>query len=578
MPEGFDLGLSGLASNFDWRSLVDQLVEVERAPQRRLRTEQTAIDQRKNAYSSIITQLGVLRNRVTALKESALFASRTTATSDATVASATASGEVPLGSYVFAITQLAAAAIKEGTANVGSPLSATNDVSGVVLGNAAFATPVTAGTFTINGKQVTIATTDTLQAVFDKIGSATGGDVTASYDATSDKITLSSASSNEIILGSATDTSNFLTVAKLSNNGTGSIASSAALGAVRISGVLSSANLTTPIDDGGSGQGKFKINGVEITFDASADSISDVLKRINDSSAGVTATYDSVNDRFRLTNKTTGDVGIALEDVSGNFLVASGLAGGGFQRGKDLLYTINGGGQLNSHSNTITKDSSGIDGLAVTALKEAASVTVTVGADTARIKAAINDFITEYNKTQSLIDTNTASSTDAKGKVTAGTLAGENDANSLASALRRLVTAQVSGLSGTFKQLENIGIASNGNDNNLAVSDSDKLDDALTSDLTSVKELFSNSINGLAAQLDDYLEKTVGDDGTLLAKQDNLSKQSADIDTQISDQERLVQANREQLIASFLAMEQAQGRINQQLQFLSQHFGGTQTG
>ena len=83
-----DLGVSGLASGFDWRTLVDQLSAVERAPQQRMRTEQNRIDQRKNAYASIQTQLGVLRSRVTALKDPALFSSRTASVSDSTARSA----------------------------------------------------------------------------------------------------------------------------------------------------------------------------------------------------------------------------------------------------------------------------------------------------------------------------------------------------------------------------------------------------------------------------------------------------------------------------------------------------------
>ena len=130
MPEGIDLGLSGLASGFDWRSLVDQLADVERASQRRLRVEQSTLDQRKNAYASIATQLGVLQNRVTALKDGSLFEARTATASDATAASATVSAGTPLGSYVFAVTQLATAAARLGTANVGGALSATNDEIG----------------------------------------------------------------------------------------------------------------------------------------------------------------------------------------------------------------------------------------------------------------------------------------------------------------------------------------------------------------------------------------------------------------------------------------------------------------
>ena len=570
MPEGIDLGLSGLSSGFDWRSLVDQLTQVERSPQTRLRTEQNTIDQRKNAYTSVTTQLTVLRNRITTLKDASLYSTRSLSVSDSTLATAGASASTPLGSYVFAISQLATSAARVGTSNIAAPLNATNDVSNLTVSDAAFSTAVTAGEFTVNGQRVTLDTADTLQAVFDKISTATGGEVTGSYDATTDKISLSSA--GEIILGSAIDTSNFLTVARLSNNSTGSISSGSTLGGLKLAGKLSDAPLNTPINDSG-GTGQFKINGVEISYDTGADSISSVLKRINESSAGVTASYDSVNDRFRLANKTTGDLGIALEDVTGNFLAATGLAGGALERGRDLLYTVNGGGQLNSHSNTITGDSSGIDGLSVTALKENSSVTISVNADTEKVRKAIEDFVDDYNKTQSLIDTNTASTTDAKGKVTAGTLAADSDATTVASRLRSILNAQVSGLSGALKQIANIGIASNGNDNTIKISDSDKLEEALAGSLTTIEKLFTDPASGLAVKFDEFLEKTIGEDGTLVERQDRLSKQSVAIDTQISDQEKQVQANRQLLITSFIAMETAQQKSSQQLQFLSQRFG-----
>ena len=90
---------------------------------------------------------------------------------------------------------------------------------------------------------------------------------------------------------------------------------------------LSLANFATAVSDGGSGAGEFKINGVSISFNSSTDSVSDVLNRINASAAGVTASFDSVNDRFLLTSKATGDMDIAMEDVTGNFLSATGLSG-----------------------------------------------------------------------------------------------------------------------------------------------------------------------------------------------------------------------------------------------------------
>lgn len=566
-----DLGVSGLASGFDWKTLVDQLAEVERQPQRRLLSDQNLLQQRNNAYSSIKTQLSILQNRVQAFTDGTLFSSRTATVSDEAAASVSVTSGTPLGSYSFNVTQLAASASQRGGSNVGAALSATDDVSGVILSEAGFGTSVTGGTFTVNGKQITIDAGDSLQSVFDEISAATGNTVIASYNATEDKITLTSA--GEVVLGSATDTSNFLQAAKLQNNGSGTVTSSAALGAVRTGVIAANSNLTTALSDGGAGAGEFKINGVSIAFDTSEDSIQNILDRINESGAGVSATYDSVNDRFTLTNKTTGDVGIALEDVSGNFLAATGLSGGSLVRGKNLLYTINGGGQLSSQSNTITEATSGLTGLTVTALDEGATFDVVVSSDTGTIKQAIKDFISDYSKAQSVIDTQTASTTDSSGKVTAGVLANERDPFDIASGLRSRSYTQVSGLSGIFDSLADLGIVTNGNDNGLTLDDEAALDAALADNLTSVAELFTNSTNGLAVKLDAFLEDTIGDDGSLVEKQSNLSSQASAIDTDIESLERIVQQNRQRMIDSFVAMEAAQQRINQQLQYLQKQLG-----
>src|SRR5262245_41290967 len=149
-----ELRLSGLASNFDWQSLVDQLTELERTPQTRLRTEQNRLEEQNNAYGSVATQLNLLKSRVDALKDTSLYTSRTGSVGDASIASVTAANSAVLGTYTFAFQQLATAAIQRGTANAGKALSTSSDVSGVALSSAPLATSVTTGTFTVNGKQV----------------------------------------------------------------------------------------------------------------------------------------------------------------------------------------------------------------------------------------------------------------------------------------------------------------------------------------------------------------------------------------------------------------------------------------
>ncbi|MBL8128835.1 MAG: flagellar filament capping protein FliD, partial [Chloroflexia bacterium] len=125
---------------------------------------------------------------------------------------------------------------------------------------------------------------------------------------------------------------------------------------------------------------------------------------------------------------------------------------------------------------------------------------------------------------------------------------------------------------GSVKSLADLGISSNGNDNKLEIAGT-KLDAAISGSLPALQTIFTDSEKGVGTQLDKYLESMVGDEGSLIKKQDNLTKAAAKIDTDIADLERIVQANRDAMILSFVAMEKAQASMNQQLTYL-QRIGG----
>ncbi len=563
--------LSGLASGIDWTSIVSEMLTIARAPEAQMTAQQTTDNQKNSAYQTIGTDLTTLTNDITKLNDPSFFDSRTASTADDSVASATAAEGTPVGNFTFNVTQLATDAAQVGSA-AAKPLSATNDVSGLVLGNAGFATPVTAGTFTVNGKSITISTSDTLQSVFDQISTATSGAVTGSYDATTDEISLTS--SSPIVLGSATDTSNFLQASELYNNGTGSITSTSGLGGINLNSTLSSANLATTISDGGSGNGQFLINGVQINYNSSTDTISDVLQRINDSSAGVTATYDGISNSFKLTNKTTGDVGISMQDVTGNFLAATGLSSGTLQRGTNLEYSINGGGAQISQSNTVDASSSGLTGLSITA-SGVGSTTVSVGSDTSTISSAITNFVNDYNTVQNYISSQTSTTTDSSGNVTPGLLTGDLDAENIETSLRQLVGVSPSGSSGAIQNLNELGILSNGTDNTLALPDATTLANTIASNLADVKNLFTNPTNGLATSLTTYLNDTNGPDGVLSNDEANMTKESTDIGTSITNLEKQISNEQMQLTSEFTAMETAINTINTEKQYLNAAFGGS---
>ncbi|HLH52255.1 MAG TPA: flagellar filament capping protein FliD [Verrucomicrobiae bacterium] len=572
---GVDLSLSGLASGLDWKTLVQELASAERAPETQWQSHQATLNLQNAAFGQIKSLLTTLQTDVQALKDPTLYSSAAAASSDPTLSTATAVNGATLGSFTFNVTQLATAAQLNGTTDVGAAISSDGNLANVTIGSAGFATPITAGTFTVNGQQVTIATTDSLQQVFGKIAAATGNAVAASYNSTpgqptSDKITLTS--SSPIVLGSATDTSNFLQVAQLYNNGTGSVTSHSALGSVLLNANLADSNLRTAVTGDTTGQGQFTINGVAISYNVSSDSIQNIIDRINASAAGVTASYNAQTDGFVLTNRTTGDVGIAAHDVTGNFLAATGLASGALARGQNLLYTLNGGStQLVSQSNTISQSSSNITGLSVTALAKGIS-TVTVSSDTGKVQTAIQNFVSAYNSVQTYISSQTSSSTDSSGKVTAGILAADPSANGIASSLRSLSFAPsaLAGLPSSLNQLADLGIQTNGQNNTIAISDTTALTNALTSNLSHVQSLFADPKNGLAVQLDNFLTNTVGDNGTLTQHQANLTTQSQSIDQQVAALEKTITSDSARWTTEFQAMEQAQAQINQQMSYLTQ--------
>ncbi len=569
-----NLAIAGLASGMDWSTVIQELANAERSPETQWEATQTQENNQNSAYTTISNDLGTLQLDIQTLQDASLYQSTLATSSNSTVATATAASGTVVGNYTFDISHLATAAQMNGTASISSALAPSGNLSNVTLGTAGFSTAITAGTITVDGAQVTISQSDSLQQVFNNIASATNNAVTASYDPTADKITLSS--SNPITLGSAADTSNFLQVAQLYNNGTNTITSNGALGRVNTTAAMTNADLKTAITDGGSGNGAFIINGVTFNFNAGTDSIQDILNNINESAANVNATYDTVNNRFILTNKTTGDVGVAMQDVTGNFLAATGLSTGTLQRGQNLAYTLNGSSQvLYSQSNTISASSSGVTGLTINALTTG-STTVSVNPDIDTMSSDIQKFVTDYNTVQSYITSQMAVTSNSDGTSTPGLLTGDQTVSQIATSLRSLATSVVSvaGMDGKVGSLNDMGIESNGNDNTLAISDQSALTAALTNNLSDVKSLFSDPTSGLAVQFSTFLNNTIGNNGTIPNHQAVLTQDSANITTQISNLEKQITNDTNKWTTEFQNMETAESQTNQELTYLSQSVSG----
>ncbi len=558
-------------TGFDWTTFVDSMMDLERAPAARMEREKISNQTRLNAITALETRLVDLRSAVTELNQDGVFDARA-ATASAAGWSATAENGAAAGRYTFAVTQTATTSRLQGAADLGAPIAASDDVSGVTLSNLGAGLALTPGEFTINGARIAVDLADSLQDLFDKIATGTGGAVSASYDSATDRISLSSAS--PIVLGAANDSSNFLTAARLANNGTGSIASSTALGALNASATLSAARFGTALSPDGDGAGSFKINGVAIDFNVNSDSLNAVVARINASSAGVTASYDPVADRLSLANTATGDLGISFEDTAGGLLGALGLTSGAtLARGRNALFTVNDGAPLVSASNTLSAASHGIPGLAVTASAEGTS-TVTVAADSAGMREKIDTFITRFNAVQSYIDDQTRV-TSTNGKVNAATLSSNREVQNWSSALRSAAFAAVPGLGASINRLDHLGIDFTSGTSNLVVKDAAKLETALRERSSEVSAFFRQASTGFTARLEGLFTSylgSMGSGGLLGTQKTNLTKANDLLTQQITDLDRRLAERRTTLEAAFIAMESAQARINQMQTQLSNAF------
>ena len=592
--------ISGLVANssFDWKSIVDQLIAADSIPITNLQTQKTKNTDQITALAAIKTSLTDLQTSVQAIRSNDTFTARnvTSDTPNTTWTSNSANGAT-VGAYKIAVSQLASPANVTGAGDIGVGLSTTSDVSGTTLANLATATAVSAGTITVNGKPVTIALTDSLQNVFDNIalatggtltnGKVTGGSVTGSYDPSTDAIKLTSTAGN-LVLGAANDTSNFFAVMKLSNNGGKSASSAAPLGDVKLysplvsSGLRGLSALTQPDGNGNtavdsSGNGTFSVNGVPIAYNINTDSLNTVLYRINQSGAGVAATYDSANDRVLINNKTTGDVGIGLTETGNGLLGAMGVAGTGatfglssnaaFNRGNNALFTLNDGPQLASASNTLDSSVTGVTGLSVT-VNSKTTETVTVASDTASMTTALQDFMTKFNAVQDLIASDTAISVSGT-NVTTAVLSNNREVDSWASQLQSLAFDAVSGIGGTVQRLDNLGIDFDGITGHLILKNPDQLASALANHPDDARAFFMTPTTGMVSKMFTFLTNTGITDS---AQQDIITKASSDIDTQITALQTRLDAERTSLTNSFMAMLDAQSTANTQSTYLTSTF------
>ncbi len=352
---GSDLRLTGLASGMDWQPIVDKLLELEAIPKQRLESQKKENEAKVSDLGLLKSQLDSLRSASTALQSDALYNARSVQFSGGQFGlSATASTGALTGKFDVKVEALATNTEISSKNRTSQRLSKSLDLN-EKLKDLPLHASLTTGTFTVSGKTFNISSLDiTLQELLDQINDVDpdgdGNVITFAYDQNTDKLSVVTGidaadqnSSNLVVLGSSTDTSNFLRAFKLiSEPASGTISSNNSLGSIDMTVSLANANFANAFAGLTSGMGNFFIGegegAVRIDYDINNDSLAQVINRVNDSIANVFMYYDPVGDRFIVRNERAGSMGIVMHESedwdtissanrgSGNILQLMGLA------------------------------------------------------------------------------------------------------------------------------------------------------------------------------------------------------------------------------------------------------------
>jgi len=281
--------ISGLSSGFDWRSMIDNLMAIERRPVDLLENKKSDYEDKLSEWQSFNTQLLSLKTAAQGLQKPEsfnIYTSRMSSNSSTVEASdllsVSASSSASVGSYAIQVSNIASAQ-KLSSASFSSISDALgSDYAGDIL---------------INGKGITITDTDSLSDIRDKVNNANAGSnptgVTASiitYGTNDYRLSLTSDSTGEEGIGLQNASNKDLIELFGWKDGTSALKNNITGGAQSDLFSSSTLDLKTLLGLSTTQSGTIQIDGQNVAIDLSSDSLEGIKTKINNAAIpGVTA-------------------------------------------------------------------------------------------------------------------------------------------------------------------------------------------------------------------------------------------------------------------------------------------------
>lgn len=592
--------VGGLSSGLDTKSIVTQLLQIDARPKVRKEWSRQLWESRKAIWTEVNTKLLALQGRSNALTSSATWnGGLTTTSSDPGRVRGTLSGPGAVaGTHALEVSRLA----------TDERWDAAASVSGGGVGGSRQSGTWWAGAFTEAGagtRLVDLAEVDgtklglTAGSTISLSASVNGSPVTGSFSVTDASTlddlvqwaesqfpgaTFSVGADGTVVYQSAAGASNEIT--SLTFSATDAGGSSVAM--FDASEGAQSTFASAP-SGGGSVADTLSITQGSTTWNVSIAAGSDdatIAAAIN-GTPGIGISASVVDGRLRLQAAADSGGGGAFTVTSAGSL-ASDLGLARTTAGQDAQFTVDGTAYTRSRNAGISDVLTGVslDLLGTTT----SPVTLTIGAGTgsaADIKKKVQDFVAAYNDVVDFIKARTSEQRVASPKNLAdfvkAPLGRDYGLSSVAFELRRWTTDTISGLPDGGNALDDIGVTTGavssgfdpGNVSGRLVIDEAKLDAALASDPTKVRDVFAK-VGTADGRADDGIAWRIGSlvselrtGGRVDSALSGASRQIRDLQSSIDRMEDRLAQRRTYYERMFSNLETTLGRMQSQGNWLS---------
>ncbi|MGM0607898.1 MAG: flagellar filament capping protein FliD [Candidatus Muiribacteriota bacterium] len=377
--------ITGLASGLDVNNMIEQLMEIEKRPLNKMVDSRNDLELKKEMISEANMKIFDFQNDAFEFTMQGSFRNKTVNSSNENVITANAGVDAPVGSYEFEdITRATSTKVSssESLTNF-EAVSSSTDIGAIDItksfSEAGFVIEPS-GTVTVNGVNFNLDHYSSVQNFMTAVENNSGTDI--------DEFKFNTTTNMFSIIASTGSTVNMFE----SGDGTGFLTAS------NIPFVSENVNISNlPLENEITG-GVFSINGVDFIVDEEKDTIKSVVKRINESNAGVNAFFDENTEKLSFSAKEEGTNEIVFEDKSTNFLEGMNVLNAAQNTGTNATFKFNGiETQRSSNSFELNGVNFNLNS------SGAGPVTVNVENDTEGVADNVEEFVEKYNETMKFL-------------------------------------------------------------------------------------------------------------------------------------------------------------------------------